>query len=294
MEPDEAPQSREEMKKCQILEPGLYVVATPIGNLSDMTFRAVEVLRVADIIACEDTRVTGKLLAHFAIKARTVSYHDHNESEKCPELIEALQEGKRVALVSDAGTPLISDPGYRLVREAAAQGLKVFPVPGVSSVMAALSASGLPTDRFFFAGFLPAKAGARAKAIEDLRGIAATLVLFESVHRLPESLAALAAGLGEREAVIAREITKLHEEFRRGSLKELAAHYDSAGEPKGEVVIVIAPPLEEALNIDADALLHEVLKTMSVKDAAAHVAKETGLSRNDLYSRALKAVKEEK
>jgi len=275
------------MTKTNHLAPGLYIVATPIGNLADMTLRALEVLKAADLVACEDTRVSGKLLAHFGIKARTTSYHDHNEGEKYPQLLEALQAGKIVALVSDAGTPLISDPGYRLVKEAAAQDIRVFPIPGASSVMAALSASGLPTDRFFFAGFLPSKAAARATAIKGLRTIPATLIIFESVHRLPASLAALASELGEREAAIAREITKLHEEFHRGSLPELAAHYAASGEPKGEVVIVIAPPQEEATPLDADELLREALLTMSVKDAAAYVAKATDLPRHELYTRAL-------
>lgn len=275
------------MKNSQTFTPGLYIVATPVGNLGDITLRALEVLKAADIIACEDTRVTGKLLSHFGIKARTTSYHDHNEGEKAPELLAALQDGKIVALVSDAGTPLVSDPGYTLVGQAAAHSIPVIPVPGVSSVTAALSASGLPTDRFFYAGFLPAKAGARAKAIEELKAIPATLVIFESVHRLPESVQALAELLGPRRAVVARELTKLHEEFRRGTLEEIAAHYAEHGEPKGEAVILIAPPEEKMPEVDADALLRAALATMSVKDAAAHVAKATGLARHDLYSRAL-------
>jgi 16S rRNA (cytidine1402-2'-O)-methyltransferase len=275
------------MKQCQTLTPGLYIVATPVGNLGDITLRALEVLKAADIIACEDTRVTGKLLTHFGIKARTTSYHDHNESDKNPALLEALQAGQIVALVSDAGTPLISDPGYTLVRQAVTRGIRVIPIPGASSVTAALSVAGLPTDRFFYAGFLPPKAAARARAIEELRAIPATLVIFESVHRLPESMAALAEMLGPREATIAREITKLHEEFRRGTLAELAAHYAEHGEPRGEAVIVIAAPGKEAPQVDADALLLAALATMSVKDAATEVAKATGLPRHDLYSRAL-------
>jgi 16S rRNA (cytidine1402-2'-O)-methyltransferase len=277
------------MDNSQTLTPGLYIVATPVGNLRDITLRALDVLKAADLIACEDTRTSGKLLSHFGIKARTTSYHDHNESEKTEELLTALAAGKIVALISDAGTPLISDPGYTLVKEAAARGFKVIPIPGASSVMAAVSASGLPTDRFFFVGFLPAKAVARAKAIAELALIPATLILFESVHRLPASLAALAEGLGPREAVVARELTKLHEEFRRGTLTELAAHYLEAGEPKGEVVLVIAPPPEkETSDEDAERLLKEALLTMSVKDAASHVAKLTKLPRQELYARALK------
>jgi 16S rRNA (cytidine1402-2'-O)-methyltransferase len=276
------------MKNSQTLSPGLYIVATPVGNLKDITLRALEVLNAADLIACEDTRVTGKLLSAYGIRARTTSYHDHNEGEKSPELLKVLKAGKVVALVSDAGTPLISDPGYTLVKEAVALGIKVIPIPGASSLSAAISVCGLPTDRFFFAGFLPAKAVARAKAIEALRAIPATLVLFESVHRLPASMAALAEILGEREAVVGREMTKLHEEFRRGTLTELAAHYAEAGEPKGEAIIVIAPPSAQAASLeDAEALLRQALDTMSVKDAAAHVAKITQFPRQELYTRAL-------
>lgn len=275
------------MKNSQTLLPGLYIVATPVGNMADITLRALEVLKSADLVACEDTRVTGKLLAHFGIKARTTSYHDHNESEKSSQLLDTLQQGKIVALVSDAGTPLISDPGYTLVKRAVALGIRVVPIPGVSSVTAALCVGGLPTDRFLFVGFLPSKAGARTKAIEALRSVTATLVIFESVHRLPESVVALAEGLGPRDAVIGREITKLYEEFRRGTLAELALHYAQEGEPKGEVVILIAPPLEKESSVDANGLLREALTTMSVKDAATHVAKLSGLPRQELYSRAL-------
>jgi 16S rRNA (cytidine1402-2'-O)-methyltransferase len=266
----------------------LYIVATPIGNLGDITQRALDVLAAADMVLCEDTRVTGKLLVHFGIKARTVAYHDHNENDAYPQMLAALQAGKTLALVSDAGTPLISDPGYRLVSEAAKLGIKVIPIPGASSVTAALSVSGLPTDRFYFAGFLPAKDAARRSAIAELGAVPGTLVLLESVHRLPESLAALSEILGAREATIARELTKLYEELRRGTLQELAAHYAQTGDPKGEVVIVIGPaPAQEGTALDVDALLREALKECSVKDAAAEVAKLTGLPRQELYSRAL-------
>lgn len=275
------------MKNSQTLPPGLYIVATPVGNLGDITHRALEVLRGADLIACEDTRVTRKLLSHFGINTPTTSYHDYNEGEKAPQLLEMAQAGKAVALVSDAGTPLISDPGYALVREAGKLGVRVFPIPGASSVTAALSVCGLPTDRFFFAGFLPNKAGARRKAIEGLVAIPSTLVVFESVHRLPESVAALAEILGPREAVVAREITKLYEELRRGTLVELAQYYAEHGEPKGEAVIVIGPPLKEEKEINVDTLLREALLEFSVKDAAASVAKATGLPRQGLYARAL-------
>jgi len=275
-------------KNSQTIASGLYIVATPIGNLGDITLRALDTLRAADIVACEDTRVSGKLLSHFGIKARTTSYHDHNSETKRPQLLAELQNGKIVVLISDAGTPLISDPGYKLVKEAGELGIKVIPIPGASSVITALSVSGLPTDRFLFTGFLPAKAVAKEKAITELASIPATLVLFESVHRLPDTLQALAKQLGEREAVIARELTKLHEELRRGALPELAEHYAEAGEPKGEVVIVIAPPpAVPPSDIDIDSLLREALKTLSVKDAAAQVAKQAGLPRQEIYAKAL-------
>lgn len=264
-------------------------MATPIGNLGDITLRAIEALRQADLIACEDTRTSGKLLTHFGIKARTISYHDHNSEARRPELITALKEGRTVALISDAGTPLISDPGFKLVKEAIAQGIQVIPIPGASSIITALSVCGLPTDRFFFCGFLPSKAAARDKEIAGLTEIPATLVLFESVHRLSATLTALAKQLGNREAVIARELTKLHEELRRETLPELAAHYAQAPEPKGEVVIIIAPPQADALpQVDVEASLREALITMSVKDAAAHVAKLSGMPRQELYALALK------
>jgi len=272
----------------QIFVAGLYVVATPIGNLSDISFRALEILKKSDLIACEDTRVSGKLLSHFGIKAKTTSYHDHNADEKRPYIIEQLLAGKTVSLISDAGTPLISDPGYKLVREVSDLGIKVFPIPGASSLTTALSVCGLPTDRVLFAGFLPNKAGARDKAIEEVADIKASLVFFESVHRLQATLIALAEILGEREAVVARELTKLHEELRRGKLSELAGHYKESGNPKGEIVIVIAPPNKTIENtIDSKELLTSLLKSMSLKDAVAETAKITKLPRQDIYKQAI-------
>jgi 16S rRNA (cytidine1402-2'-O)-methyltransferase len=271
------------------LAPGLYLVATPIGNLRDVSLRALEILATADVIACEDTRVTRKLLSHYGITTPLTPYHDHNAASARPKLIARLAEGARVALVSDAGTPLVSDPGYRLVREAQAAGHSVTAAPGASAVLAALSVSGLPTDPFFFEGFLPAKEAARRTRIAALARIPATLVLFETGPRLAAALADLAAGLGGREAAICRELTKLHEEVRRGSLSELAGAYQELPEPRGEIVIVTAPPPEQqpAGADEVDALLRNALERLSVKDAVDEVAGVSGQPRRDVYRRAL-------
>jgi 16S rRNA (cytidine1402-2'-O)-methyltransferase len=273
---------------------GLYVVATPLGNLGDITRRAIAILAGADIVACEDTRVTRRLFAALKIPARRlVRYDDHSADRVRPALIQAVHDGQTVALVSDAGTPLIADPGYKLVRDAHAAGLAVIPVPGPSATMAALCAAGLPTDRFLFCGFLPAKAGERARVLAEIKAVPATLVFFESARRLPRSLAQLAEALGGREAAVARELTKLFEEIRRGSLADLARHYADAGAPKGEVVIVVGPPAshEAGTGADAaaelDAALNVALKAMSLRDAAAAVATATGLPRRQVYARAL-------
>lgn len=271
------------------LAPGLYLVATPIGNLRDVSLRALEILAAADVIACEDTRVTRKLLSHYGIATPLTPYHDHNAATARPKLIARLAEGARVALVSDAGTPLVSDPGYRLVRAAQAAGHPVTAAPGASAVLAALSLAGLPTDRFFFEGFLPAKEVARRARIAALARIPATLVLFETGPRLAAALADLAAGLGDREAAICRELTKLHEEVRRGSLDELARAYRELPEPRGEIVIVTAPPPEQqpAGAEEVDALLRNALERLSVKDAVDEVAGVSGQPRRDVYRRAL-------
>ncbi len=272
--------------------PGLYLVATPIGNLKDITLRALETLKAADLVACEDTRVTGKLMSHYGIKTALLSYNDHNAEGRRPKIMQALKDGGVVALVSDAGTPLISDPGYKLVREVVAEGIAVSALPGASSVLAALCVSGLPTDRFCFAGFLPPKQEACKKQITELAAIPATLVLFESTRRLPETLALLARGLGDREAAVGRELTKLFEECRRGTLSELAAHYAEHGAPKGEAVIVIAPPLPVAASEgDVTAELKRLLKTHSVREAASLLSEETGMPRKAVYSLALTLVK---
>ena len=229
------------------LAPGLHVVATPLGNLGDITARAIAVLRAADLVACEDTRVTGRLLQALGLpKKRLVRYDDHAGDNAGSKLLDEVRAGAAVALVSDAGTPLIADPGYRLVRAAQEAGLPVRAVPGPSSLIAALSISGLPTDRFLFSGFLPQRSGPRREALAELAPVPATLVILEAPHRLAESLADMATVLGPREAVVARELTKLFEETRRGTLESLAAHYADAGPPKGEVVVVVGPPAAES------------------------------------------------
>jgi len=273
---------------------GLYVVATPIGNLRDITLRALEVLAAADLVACEDTRVTRKLFDHYGLSVPLIPYHDHNAETARPKILEKLAAGGVVALVSDAGTPLISDPGYRLVREAHAAGHAVTAAPGPSAALMALTVAGLPTDRFFFEGFLPAKEAARRTRIGEIARIPATLVLFESGPRLAVALADLAAGLGARAAAIARELTKLHEEVRRGDLPTLAAEYAAGAETRGEIVIVIAPPAaaEQTSAADIDALLHAALARTSVKEAVAEVAAATGEPRRAIYSRALELTRD--
>ena len=273
-------------------KPGLYLVATPIGNLGDITLRALDVLAGADVIACEDTRVTRKLADRFGITTPLTPYHEHNASEARPKLLARLAQGQAVALVSDAGTPLISDPGYRLVHEAQDAGFAVVAIPGASSVLTALSVAGLPTDRFFFEGFLPPKEIGRQKRIAALATIPATLVLFESGPRIADALADLAAGLGPRAAAICRELTKLHEEVRRGPLDELARHYAQGAETRGEFVVVIAPPTEqETPAADVDAMLRQALTRVSVKDAVGEVALATGKPKREVYQRALELSK---
>ena len=275
------------------LAAGLYLVATPIGNLRDIGLRALETLAGADVIACEDSRVTRKLTEHYGIATPLTPYHEHNAAEARPKLIARLGEGQAIALVSDAGTPLISDPGYKLVREAVAAGIPVIPVPGASALLTALTAAGLPTDRFFFEGFLPPKQAARQKRIAALAGIPATLVLFESGPRLGGALADLAAGLGARAAAVCRELTKLHEEIRRDDLATLARHYEAGAETRGEIVIVVAPPADEAESAgDVDELLRSALVRVSVKDAVGEVALATGRPRREVYQRALALAKD--
>jgi 16S rRNA (cytidine1402-2'-O)-methyltransferase len=265
------------------------VVATPIGNLRDITLRALDVLASADMVCAEDTRVAGKLLSAYGVSARLRPYHDHNGAQARPAILEALESGARVVLMSDAGTPLVSDPGFRLVREAAERGIKVHPVPGASAPMAALTAAGLPTDRFLFAGFPPPKSAARRRWLEELAPIRTTLVMFEGPSRLAASLADMADVLGAREAAVARELTKKFEEVRRGPLADLAAAYASEDPPRGELVVLVGPPAGpvEASADDLDAAIRAADPTRHLKDVAAEIAARLGLSRRDVYERAL-------
>lgn len=272
---------------------GLSLVATPIGNLGDLSPRALEILRGADAVLCEDTRVTGQMLSRYGVSATLLPLHDHNEAEMTPRVVARLQAGERLALASDAGTPLVSDPGYRLVRAVIEAGLPVTAIPGPNAAVVALTLSGLPPHPFLFIGFLPPRDGPRAAAIARLRaaeraGLSATLVLHEAPHRLAEALAALAEGLGgDRPAAVARELTKRFEEVRRGSLTELAAHY-ATHEARGEICIVVGPAPEETTEAaDLDAQLRAALARESVRDAAALVAAATGLPRKQVYARAL-------
>jgi len=270
----------------------LYIVATPIGNLEDITARALRVLREVELIACEDTRHTQHLLNHLGIKARTLSYHEHNERERTDELLRLLESGKNVALVSDAGTPLVSDPGFRIVNAAIERGISVVPIPGAAAFVSALVASGLPADQFLFAGFLPARTNARRAKLETLRDMSATLVVYEAPHRLAASLKDALEVLGNRPAVVARELTKLHEEFARGSLAELAEKFSRRVQVKGEIVLIIGAEtipssVTEPGAIDAEQLPVRVRELeragLSPKDALKKAARELGLKRAEAY-----------
>jgi 16S rRNA (cytidine1402-2'-O)-methyltransferase len=296
MPPDQKPPKRSPRVPVPLainpveLAPGLYVVATPIGHLGDITLRALATIAAADLVLCEDTRVTRKLFNRYGLATPLLAYHDHNAAEVRPRILQRLAERAAIALVSDAGTPLISDPGYKLVAAAIGANHRVYPVPGASALLAALVSAGLPTDRFYFEGFLPSKAGQRRNRIAEITKIQATLVLYETGPRLAESLADLANGLGPRPAALCRELTKTFEEVRRGPLDELAAHYAKAATPKGEIVLVIAPPDESAQAVSSeelDARLKRALARGSLKDAVAEVSFETGWKRRAVYARAL-------
>jgi len=276
------------------LTAGLYVLATPIGNARDITLRALDVLRGCHVIAAEDTRVTSKLLAIHGVQKPLIPYNDHNGPEMRPRILARLEKGEAVVLVSDAGTPLVSDPGYKLVREVIAAGLPVVAIPGPSAVLTGLTLSGLPSDRFLFAGFPPSRAGERQSALEELKALRATLIFFESAQRLGETLAAMADVLGDRACAVTRELTKLHEEVRRGSLRDLAAHYAKAGAPKGEVTLLVGPPAEAVADTaKIDAALKAALAFMPVKAAAEMIAGLTGTHRRAIYDRALELKNDE-
>jgi 16S rRNA (cytidine1402-2'-O)-methyltransferase len=281
--------------EAEPLAPGLYVVATPIGNLKDVSFRALSVLAAADAVLAEDTRVTKTLLAHYGITTPLVAYHEHSAEAVRDRMVQRLKEGQALALVSDAGTPLVSDPGYKLVQAAIAEGLPVTPIPGPSAILTALVVSGLPTDRFFFEGFLPPKSAARRARLAELAPIPGTLMLFEGPHRLPDMLADAASVLGDRPAVVARELTKLFETVRRGTLRQLADQFAAEGPPKGEIVVLIGETTKAAQAAESDAALdgrlEAVLSSHSIKDAAALVAAELDLPKREVYARALALAK---
>ncbi len=275
------------------LKSGLYIVATPIGNLRDISLRGLDVLRNSDLIYCEDTRVTRKLMGAYQIKADLQPYNDHSDETRRAEIIEQVNSGKAVALVSDAGMPLISDPGYKLVKDAGDAGIYVTTIPGANAPLSALQISGLPSDQFCFLGFLPNKTGGRHKLLTPWKQVPATLITFTTAPRLMVSLKDVHDVLGGREVAVVREITKLYEEVRKGLPMELFAHYEEHGLPKGEIVLVIAPPIEQVISEDdISDMLRAALKDMRTKDAASYVAEKTGQKKNDIYNLALKISKE--
>ena len=271
------------------LAPGLYLVATPIGNAADISLRALDILSRADMVLCEDTRISGKLMKIHGINATLQPYHEHNAERVRPMIMRRLDQGEVVAMISDAGMPLVSDPGYKMVKACVNEGVTVTAAPGPSATLTALVLSGLPTDRFFFQGFLPSKTGARQKILGEISTVPGTLIFLESAKRLASSLADMRVVLGNRPAAVGRELTKFYEEIRRGTLDELAGHYAEAGAPKGEITLCVGPPLPLAPPSDEklDVMLIEALKSHSVKEVAAHFAQTTGLPKRVLYSRAL-------
>ncbi len=272
-----------------VLQPGLYIVSTPIGNLRDITLRALDVLAGADEVLAEDTRVAAKLMSAYNLKPTLSPYHDHNGATRRPELIKKLQNGSVIALISDAGTPLISDPGWKLVHQTLEANVRVYPIPGASAMLAGLVASGLPSDKFMFAGFLPPKSGARKTAASALKNTPSTLIFYESGPRLAACLADLSETLGgERNAVVARELTKLFEETRRGTLASLSDHYAEAGPPKGEIVLLVGPPVDTQITPEMlDTAIKDALQTLPTKAAANAVADALGLSKREVYQRAI-------
>jgi len=270
----------------------LYVVATPIGNLGDITYRAVQILNQVNLIACEDTRHTHKLLHHYGINTKTISYHEHNEHQRALELLELIKNGNDIAVVSDAGTPTVSDPGFRIVQAAAASGISVVPIPGPSAVITALTVAGLPTDEFLFVGFLPSKATARRNKLKQLVSVEATLILYEAPHRLAATLKDAASILGDRLAVVARELTKLHEQFRRGRLSELAQHYGAEETPRGEIVLLvdgnaIEPAITSSESSVSDVVARLESEGLDHRVALKRAARELGLSRAEVYRQLL-------
>jgi 16S rRNA (cytidine1402-2'-O)-methyltransferase len=273
------------------LAPGLHVVATPIGNMGDITLRALSTLAAAETVLCEDTRTSGKLMERFAIKARLSPYHEHNAQKVRPEILERLKQGAAIALISDAGMPLVSDPGYRLVKEAADLGIPVTACPGPSAVLTGLALSGLPTDRFLFAGFAPQKQGERKRLFAEFAKLKATLIFFESPHRIVETLHDAGEALPGRSIAVTRELTKLHEEVLRGTAAEIAAQLESRASVKGEITLLIGPPQEEeqVSEADLDAAISEALAAMPASKAASEIAKRFNLNRSDIYQRILAA-----
>lgn len=272
------------------LPPALYIIATPIGNMQDITLRALETLKQVSIVACEDTRVTHKLLSHYGIKASMVCYNDFSTERERERILERIHQGSSVALVSDAGTPLISDPGYKMVEKAQTMGITIVTLPGPSSVIAALTVAGLPTNRFLFEGFLPPKKAGRIAALLQLKSLQASLVFFESPRRLTETLTDMREALGNRNMAVIRELTKHYEEIRKGTIDEVLAHFTTT-EAKGEIIIVVGPPGEEIDDQVLDTLLQEALTTMSVKEAVSAVAARTSFPRNYVYTKALALTK---
>jgi 16S rRNA (cytidine1402-2'-O)-methyltransferase len=271
------------------LAPGLHVVATPIGNLGDITLRALSTLAAADTVLCEDTRTSGKLMERFAIKARLAPYHEHNAQKVRPAILEKLKQGSAIALISDAGMPLVSDPGYRLVKEAAELGIPVTACPGPSAVLTGLALSGLPTDRFLFAGFVPQKLGERKRLFAEFTAVKATLIFFESPHRIVETLQDIAEALPGRSLAVTRELTKLHEEVLRGSAEEIANTLGERTAVKGEITLLIGPPSAEieVSDEDVEAAITEALASLPASKAASDIAKRFNLNRSDIYQRIL-------